>query len=94
MPRRKAALDALVAALQKQFPVDYPLQSAWTVRLVPLKETVVGNVRQSLILLLGAVGLVLLIGCVNVANLLACARQRARPRDGGAPGARRGAARG
>src|ERR1700730_6326386 len=40
-------LDALVASLQKQFPADYPPQNAWTVRLVPLKERVVGNVRQS-----------------------------------------------
>ncbi len=66
----QSRIDALVASLQKQYPAIYSPQSGWALRLVPLKETVVGDVRQSLILLLAAVGLVLLIACVNVANLL------------------------
>jgi putative ABC transport system permease protein len=42
-------LDALVTATQRQFPQDYPVEAAWKVRLLPLKERVVGSVRQSLL---------------------------------------------
>ena len=73
-------LDAYISQLSREFPAEYPASAAWAVRLVPVKEDLVGPQRTELFILLGAVGFVLLIACVNIANLL-LARSSGRRRE-------------
>ena len=73
-------LDAYIAQLSREYPAEYPAAATWAVRLVPLKEDLVGPQRTELFILFGAVGFVLLIACVNIANLL-LARSSGRRRE-------------
>ena len=65
----QAELDALTGRLRRDHPEIYPPNGGLTFSAVPLQDQVVGQVRQPLIVLSGAVTLVLLIACANVANL-------------------------
>jgi putative ABC transport system permease protein len=67
MTQVQAELDAIGARLAKEFPAE---NDGWSIRFMPLKQLIVGDVKSALLVLLGAVGLVLLIACANIANLL------------------------
>jgi predicted permease len=71
-------MDAIGARIARDYPDS---NKGWGVTLDPFADTVVGNqLRQSLYVLLAAVGMVLLIGCANLANLT-LARSSARERE-------------
>lgn len=63
----QAELGLIAARIEKEHNESHANTS---MKVVPLQERVVGQVKPILMILLGAVGFVLLIACANVASLL------------------------
>ena len=59
-------MNSISSQTQAQNPI---FNAGWGVNLVPLEKQAVGEIRQTLLVLFGAVGFVLLIACANVANM-------------------------
>lgn len=72
-----ADINAVTRGLAEQYPEDKSLEAS---AVAPLQEAIVGNVRTSLLVLLGAVAFVLLIAAVNLASLM-LARATTRERE-------------
>jgi len=67
LAQAQADTDVIAAHLEQQFPET---NTGWNLRLISLREQLVGGTRTTMFVLFGAVGFVLLIACANVANLL------------------------
>jgi predicted permease len=66
----QARLDIMASELRQEFSSDYPPLAKWSIAIQPLQQSLVGDVRPMMLVLMGTVILIILIASVNIANLL------------------------
>ncbi len=73
LDRAQGQMDILAARLEHEYHIQmgpHGEDPGYGVHLVPLHQELSGNLREPLLLMLGAAGLIFLIACVNIANLM------------------------
>jgi predicted permease len=76
----RSEMATILGRILHKYPKYYGGAAGLGVSLIPLRQQMVGNLRPTVLVLMGAVGMMLLIACTNVASLL-LARGEDRKRE-------------